>query len=87
MSNKPSVTLEYEEPGAQQSTAAPSQSIYFEDLWGSVRIVDAEPTWTPRGRVEDSVALLIDAGTPNLCIYDYTNQQWIFFEGSTTRIP
>ena len=89
MIDKPAVQLGYDEPGAKQareSSASPSAPT-FEQLWGTIRIVDAEPTWTPRGRLEDSLALLIDGGTPNLCMYDYTNAQWLFFEGSTTRFP
>lgn len=58
----------------------------FSALWGSIRVVAAEPDWTPRGRIEESIALLIDSGTPNLCVYDYTNAQWLFAELSTTRI-
>jgi hypothetical protein len=87
MSTKPAITLSYKEPGASQSPVPPRATPAFGDIWGAVRIIDAEPDWTPRGRLEDSLALLIDGGTPNLCVYDYTNAQWLFAELSATRIP
>lgn len=88
MTNKPAIKLAYEEPGAASNTPSkPSDAPNFASLWGGIRIVTTAPTWTPRGRIEDSLALLIDAGTPNLCVYDYTNAQWLFAELSTTRIP
>ena len=87
MTDKPSITLNYEEPGGGGSSPAPRNAPRFADLWGGLRIVEVEPTWTPRGSIEDSLALLIDAGTPNLCVYDYTNAQWLFTELSPTRIP
>lgn len=88
MKNEPAIKIAYEEPGAGANTQPkPSTAPSFEELWGGIRIVTTEPAWTPRGRVEDSLALLIDGGTPNLCMYDYTNAQWLFAELSPTRIP
>jgi len=88
--NKPAIELDFE--GADDPTPTPPRgpgtpSSRFDQIFGSIRIIDAEPTWTPRGRIEDSIALLIDGGTPNLCVYDYQTRQWLFAELSTTRIP
>lgn len=87
MKDKAFLKLTYDEPGGGKPSAPPASAPRLQDLWGSIRIVANEPTWIPRGRMEDSIALLIDGGTPNLCVYDYTNAQWLFAELSTTRIP
>jgi hypothetical protein len=77
-----------EDDGSSAPTPRPAPSAQrFDQLYGSLRIIDAEPTWTPRGRIEESIALLIDGGTPNLCVYDYQNRAWLFAELSGTRIP
>jgi hypothetical protein len=73
----------------KQSTPKPPPTpsrapTYFPDIFGVVRIVDEEPTWTPRGRLEDSLALLIDDGTLRVCVYDYSNARWLFAALSTS---
>ena len=76
MTSKPAITLKYEEPDNGSSQSKPNDAKSFEQLWGTIRIVSAVPDWTPRGRLEDSLALYSNAGTRRLYIYDSTSGSW-----------
>lgn len=78
MKDKAQISLSYEEPGKSGGNAQqpPSRAPRFEDLWGTIRVVSSAPTWTPRGRLEDSLALYVNAGTRRLYIYDQSTTSW-----------
>jgi hypothetical protein len=54
----------------------PPKAPQFRDLWGTLRNINTVPTWTPRGRLEDSLALYINGTTYRLYVYDVTNSAW-----------
>lgn len=74
----PLVKIEYDEPGLPAQQSQPQQGVRFEDLWGTLRLVSSAPSWTPRGRIEDSLALYISGATYRLYVYDYQNGAWRF---------
>lgn len=78
MSNQPEVSLDFSEPqfGGDERGNRPTIAPRFEDLWGTIRLVTAVPSWTPRGRLEDSIALYISGATYRLYVYDYSNAAW-----------
>jgi hypothetical protein len=78
MTNDPAIKLTYDEPAVVQGNAQPQPSTAptFAELWGTIRVVSAVPSWTPRGRLEDSLALYINGATYRLYVYDHTNSAW-----------
>ncbi len=76
MKQKPAISLKYDEPGNGNAQQTPSTGPGFEKLWGTIRVVSAAPDWTPRGRLEDSLALYINGSTYRLYIFDPINAAW-----------
>lgn len=72
MTNKPIVALQYEEP----QFASEPEINRLEDMTGLFRRVSSAPTWTPRGRLIDSLAFYASGITYRLYVYDYTNKAW-----------
>lgn len=74
---EPNVRMEYSEPAFTPSDGPkPTNAPRFEDLWGTLRLVNTAPTWTPRGRLEDSLALCIAGSVFRLYVYDYQTPVW-----------
>lgn len=76
--NKPAITVPFEESGTtERSDNIPSpETQRFDQLWGTFRIVSSAPTWTPRGRLEESIALYSSGGTRRLYVFDYQAGSW-----------
>jgi hypothetical protein len=76
MKNDSAITIKFTEKQPTDSQPQQTSLIRFEQLWGTLRLVSAVPAWTPKGRLEDSLALYINSTTYRLYVYDYSNAAW-----------
>ena len=66
------IELKYDDPLKQ---GAPNEK-RFEELLGRVRVVSSVPSWKPRARLDDSIALYVNGTICTLYVYDTLSSQW-----------
>lgn len=67
------IELNYDDP-LKKGASTDSR---FDELLGRIRVVSSVPTWTPRARLDDSIALYVNGATTVLYVYDSVNSQWL----------
>lgn len=81
------IKIKYEEPSMQGKGLIPTQETQrIETVWGSIRVVDAIPNWTPKGKQDDAIALYVNGTTSRFYIYDFTNNVWRKFTNTSIGV-
>lgn len=75
--------IQFDGPDDSHRQSAPKSAARLEDIWGTIRQVSSPPTWTPRGRFEESVALYSSSNSRTLYIYDKTSKAWVAFKSGS----